>query len=92
MWQVLEAATNTSSADYKVTIRRAAFVHSDDYEFHKKLLDHLRDLRNHMVHVADDLQTIESNLYLLKSYVEDILLFHFNHGADFDSFKEVSEF
>lgn len=91
LWQALEAATNTVNETYKVTVRRAAFIYRD-HSYHTEVLDHLREYRNRLVHADGESKTIESKLYLLKMYVEDIIMFHVENGRGFSSLAEVSEF
>jgi len=91
LWQVLEAATNTQKDGYKTTIERTAFLFSN-YEFHKSILNQLRQLRNSLVHQAFEPSTIESNLVLLKNYVEQIILFHLNLAGNFKSIEDSAIF
>lgn len=91
LWQVLEAATNTSDGSHKVTVRRVAFLYPDR-EFNHAFIDHLRNMRNQLVHESADKNTMETHLFLLKNYVEDILLFHLRQAGQFRTLGEVSEF
>lgn len=91
LWQVLEAATITSkNENHKVTARRASAVYRD-YNQHGAILDQLRSLRNVLVHETDEPSTIESNLFLLKNYVENLLIFHLHEGRRFSSLKESAQ-
>ena len=91
LWQVLEAATNTSNGNHKETIRRVAFLYKDR-DFHFAFLDHLRTMRNQLVHESAEKETMESNLYFLKNYVEDLLIFHLKQAGQFQNPGEASEF
>lgn len=91
LWQVLEAATNTSDGNHKVTIKRVAFLYLDR-DFHYAFLDHLRNMRNQLVHESADNDTTESHLYLLKNYVEELLLFHLEQAGQFRTLGDVSEY
>lgn len=90
LWQVLEAATNTSDGNHKVTIKRVAFLYLDK-DFNYAFLDHLRNMRNQLVHESADKETMESHLYLLKNYVEDLLIFHLGQAGKFRTLGEFSE-
>lgn len=91
LWQVLETATNTSNGNHQVTVRRVAFLYADR-EFNHAFIDHLRNMRNQLVHESADKSTMESHLFLLKNYVETLLLFHLKQAGQFRTLGEVSEF
>lgn len=91
LWQVLETATNTSDGNHKVTVRRVAFLY-EDRELNHAFIDHLRNMRNQLVHESADKSTMESHLFLLKNYVEALLLFHLKQAGQFRTLGEVSEF
>lgn len=93
LWSVLELLTNTTLKDnFKVTVRRASFVHKDN-ESHHQILNTLRIFRNAAVHSsADSSGQIESFLYLLKRYVEQLIRFHLWIRVKFPSFAEAASF
>lgn len=91
LWNVIEELTHTCSDGYKVTIRRASFVFKDP-EYHRQILNHLRDLRNSFVHAHGTADNIETYLYQLKRYVETLLYFHLSHGPDFENIGESAYF
>ena len=91
LWQVLESTTDTIQEKYAVTVKRAAFVNTE-YEFHQSLLDGLRVMRNRLVHSGERTPAIEYHLFRLKTYVENLLLFHLNFAGTFPSLKHVGEF
>lgn len=90
LWQVLEEITGTRKANYDVTIRRASFLYEDP-EYHRGMLNHLREIRNSYIHSGSETLTIESSLYLLKNYVEKIMMFHLRNAGTFRSIAEVAE-
>jgi hypothetical protein len=90
LWGVLEALTATLG-NYDVTIKRTSFIYQEDI-FHKQILQNLRELRNQRVHHDVSSDTMESNLYLLKGYVEDLMTFHLVRGSRFACFEDVMEF
>lgn len=91
LWQALEAVTGTSKMKYETTIRRAAFLY-DDVEYHRRVLQDLRDCRNELVHAQQDPTGLETRLYVLKRYVESALVFHLGHAGDFKSLDEAGHF
>lgn len=91
LWQALEVATHTINEPYSVTVRRTSFIYKD-WQLRGNVLEHLREYRNKLVHFGDESESIESNLYLLKGYVEDMLMFHLNEGPRFSSMTEFAQF
>jgi hypothetical protein len=90
LWSVLEQLTNTDDS-YKTTIRRASFVF-EDRNFCQQVLRHLKDYRNKFVHEAADNSEIETYIYQLNNFVEQLLSFHLGNKYGFESIEEASEF
>ena len=92
LWRGLEKLTNTTAADnYTTTVRRASFMYSDR-EYHKQILNHLKDYRNRAVHVGSCSSDIEICMYQLKRYVEDAIEFHLGNSRRFESISIATEF
>lgn len=91
LWNVLEFLTKTKNADYKITIRRAAFILKDKH-FHTHILNHLRNYRNNLMHADVDNSEIETYVYQLKRYVEALLKFHLWYKPRFKSIQEAATF
>jgi hypothetical protein len=91
LWRALEESTHTGVAPYTVTVNRASSLYSDR-EYHKDVLEHLRLFRNRLVHSGGESESLESNLYRLKGYVEQMLLFHIFQGNGFASLDEATDF
>jgi hypothetical protein len=63
--------------DHQVTVRRAAFIYdAQERDLHKQILEHLKNYRHGSVHAGEDSEAIETYLYQLKRYVEDLMEFH----------------
>ena len=91
LWSLLEHLTLSVKDDKKVTARRAAFLWKD-YEFHKEILQHLRDNRNSMVHLDQFGGRGEALVYQLKRYVEALLEFLVFSGSKFKRKEEIKHF
>lgn len=89
LWSLLEHLTLSVRAE--VTAKRAAFLWKD-YEFHKEILQHLRDNRNSMVHLDQFGGRGEALVYQLKRYVEALLEFLIFSGSKFKSAEEIKHF
>lgn len=91
LWSILEFLTNSTSDSYKVTVRRAAFMFADrDYSV--QVLNHLMNHRNRFVHAGTDTGEIESLVYLLKRYVDALLMFHIGNSFKFESLASAALF
>jgi hypothetical protein len=95
---LLEEMTGTKPTDHHdVTVERAIFHYAaQDRDLHEQVLKHLKNYRHGSVHADEASEAIETYLYQLKRYVEDLLLFHLqSHPASnpgFGSFDEAVRF
>jgi hypothetical protein len=84
LWSILEFLTDSTFNPYKVAVRRAAFMFAErDYSV--QVLTHLMNHRNRFVHAGTDTAEIESLVYLLKRYVDALLMFHIGNLFKFKS-------
>jgi len=91
LWSLLEYLTDSGNDPYKVANRRAAFMF-DDRVRSTLVLGHLTNHRNRFVHAGSDTDNIESLVFLLKKYVDALLLFHLGNSFDFASRAEAARF
>lgn len=91
LWSLLERLTNTLLESYKVTVKRAVFLFSDR-DFHQQILSHLRSSRNRAVHAGEETEEIETLVYQLKLYIEQLIFFHIYNTFGFSSLRETAEF
>lgn len=91
MWGILEYLTDTTSASYKVTVRRAAFLFADN-DYSVQALTHLMNHRNRFVHAGSESDEVESLVYLLKRYVDALFLFHIGTKFKFQSRSDAAQF
>lgn len=98
LWGLLEDMTGTRPTDsHDITISRAVFHYAaQNRNLHKQILNHLKNYRNASVHAGEASEAIETYLYQLKRYVEDLLKFHLeSHPASnpgFETFEEAVRF
>lgn len=84
LWSILEFLTDSTFDPYKVAVRRAAFMFAErDYSV--QVLTHLMNHRNRFVHTGTDTNEIESLVYLLKRFVDALLMFHIGNSFKFES-------
>jgi len=91
LWSILECLTNTLKDSYDKTIRRVAFQYSD-HEYNRQVLEHLRHYRNRSVHLGTGENDIDTHVYQLKGYVEQLLRFHIANYYKFESITEAARF
>lgn len=91
LWSLLEYLTDSSHDPYKVATRRVAFMFADR-ERTQLVLTHLTNHRNRFVHAGSDSDEIESLVFLLKRYVDSLLLFHLGNRLGFTTRAEVAQF
>ena len=91
LWSLLEYLTDSTHDPYKVATRRAAFMFTDRARS-QLVLTHLTNHRNRFVHAGSDTDDIESLVFLLKRYVDELLLFHIRNPFGFSSRSEAALF
>ena len=91
LWGVLEYLTSTLRDSYDKTIKRTVF-HYADRDYHKQVLEHLRQYRNKSVHFGTGESDIQTHVYQLKRYVELLLRFHIENHFKFDSISQAAKF
>jgi hypothetical protein len=92
LWGLLEFLTNTQSASYTETIKRALFLYGEhENRFHSLILSQLRDRRNSSVHGGNTSTKTEPRIYQLRRYVTRLFRFHLEYGASCKSMSGVQE-
>jgi hypothetical protein len=91
LWSLLELLTDTAKSNYDVTIDRTSYIF-EEHNWHKQILQHLREHRNKFVHTDEENSEIEIYLYQLKYYIEGLLQFHLDNTFKFTSIQEAGNF
>ena len=91
LWSLLEQLTDTGSSGYDKTIARTLFFYKND-KLNKEALEHLRIVRNRLIHKGESPDDIEPIIFQMKRYVERILLFHINNLKYFLNIQEVGKY
>lgn len=89
LWGVLEELTGRP--EQSTMSRRVSSLCSRRAEA-RAILDHLRDVRNGLVHRGHELEKAERLLFLLREFVDVTLRFHLTKGSSFSSIEEASSF
>jgi len=91
LWSVLELLTATGNQRYDVTIKRASYIF-EEREYYRHLLDQLREYRNSTVHDDAQTQEIETYLYQLKNFVDELFRFHLFNNFGFETIEDAGTF
>lgn len=90
LWGLLESLTGSPN-NHDTVADRALFLWPEDGIQHQ-MLKHLRRQRNQYVHKGARREDVETLVFLLKRYVERLILYHLYDGRDYDSLKESARF
>ncbi len=91
LWSVLEYVTMTGGNKYDVTIKRTLSLLKNS-EYHKIILNDLKEKRNNLVHANSQLHRNYDVLQQLIGYVNSVLLFMIQHGYRFSNEEKLAEF
>lgn len=93
LWGILETLTGTQQKRHsRRQCHRAAFLFKD-FDYHRQLISQLRDDRNRFAHLGrSDEDRGEPQMYLLKRYVEQLLVFHLRNKSRFATIDEAASF
>jgi hypothetical protein len=92
VWSVLEYLTNSIGA-YDTLISRSSFLATDrERTLVRMILQHLRDVRNAVVHADEERSNMNAYLYELKFITEWLIFFHLNEGKLFGSRARAAEY
>ncbi|RXK08032.1 HEPN domain-containing protein [Halarcobacter bivalviorum] len=90
-WGAIETLVSTNGNNYDEIPRRVSFLY-EDREYHRQVLEHLREYRNAYVHEGNYLHDVTAHCYQLQSYFRNLFLFHLRNSDFFNSLDEVNSF
>lgn len=90
LWSILEFLTSSSRGRYDQTISRTLFRYND-IDLARQVLEHLRDVRNRIVHSNEKDDRARYLVFQLKKFVEDMFLFHIHSKYHFNSLDEAAQ-
>ena len=91
LWGAFESLTSPDRADYDKVIVRSAFLFKD-HNYHRQILEHLREYRNKSVHAGDQSESAKTHCFQLQIYFRSLIWFHLRNVARFRTLSEVNEF
>lgn len=75
LWGAIESIAAPSENRYDNITRRCAFLF-EEYEYHKQMLEHLREYRNSTVHAGEESVNAKDNCFQLQFYFYHLMQFH----------------
>lgn len=91
LWGALETLTTPGRADYGRLVQRCSFLFRET-EFHRQLLEHLREYRNTSVHAGEESDRARTHCFQLQLYFVNLIWFHVRNARTFDSLEEANAF
>jgi len=74
LWGALESIAAPSESNYESITRRCAFLFKEA-EYHKQVLEHLREYRNKSIHAGDQSERAKTFCFQLQYYFRELILF-----------------
>ena len=91
VWGALETLACPGSADYAQIVKRCAFLHKDA-QYHRQVLEHLREYRNQSVHAGDQAELAKTHCYQAQGYFASLFCFHLRNVRTFTSLDDANSF
>lgn len=91
LWSALESLATPGQADYDRLVKRNSFLFQDT-EYHRQLLEHLREYRNASVHAGEESDRARTHCFQLQLYLVNMIWFHVRNAKEFSSLVEANEF
>lgn len=91
LWGALESLVTPDVADYDRLVSRCAFLFQD-IDFHRQLLEHLREYRNVNVHAGEESELARTHCFQLQLYFVNLIWFHLSNTNFFRTLDEANAF
>lgn len=91
LWGALEMLTSPGQADYDKLVQRCTFLFMDT-EFHRQLLEHLREYRNRSVHAGEESEQARTHCFQLQFFFSVLVKFHIASVQYFRTLDEANFF
>jgi len=91
LWGALECLASPGVARYDNIVKRCSLLFPED-DYHRQILEHLREFRNRSIHSGDQSKRAKTFCYQMQFYFWKLVLFHFHLGSNFTSLDEANRF
>lgn len=91
LWGALESIAAPGESNCDSVTRRCAFLFEEN-QYHKQILEHLREYRNSNVHSGELTDQAKMYCFQLQYYFHNLLVFHLKNAGEFNSLDEANSF
>ncbi len=91
LWGAIECLAAPGNRNYDQITKRCSFLFSEA-EYHRQVLEHLREYRNKNVHAGEENDSAKLNCYQLQYYFRELILFHLRNVNEFDNLDEANQY
>jgi hypothetical protein len=91
LWGALEELACPDSANYEKLVQRCSYCFKDT-QYHRQMLEHLREYRNQTVHAANVAMSAKVHCFQLQQYFYELFLFHIRNIKVFANLEEANQF
>lgn len=91
LWGAMEELLSPNGANYDLVTRRCSFLFKER-DYHRQLLEHLREYRNANIHAGEQSETVKTLCYQLQFYFLHLIKFHLSNSKIFESLVQANEF
>jgi len=90
-WGAIESLVASDHNNCDMVSKRVSFLFADR-EYHKQVIEHLREYRNSSVHSGEVLQDTAVHCYQVQHYFLHLILFYVRNAEVFCDFNEANSF
>ncbi|MCV3265220.1 hypothetical protein OGZ01_32380 [Vibrio harveyi] len=87
----LECVAAPSESNCDSVTRRCAFLF-EEHEYHKQILEHVREYRNRNVHAGEESKAAKNHGFQIQRYFKQLWLFHIHNVGNFDEILDANRF
>lgn len=91
LWGALECLASPGGARYESITKRCSFIF-EEHEYHRQILEHLREFRNSSVHAGEHSERAKTFCYQMQFYFSKLLIFHLNMSEFCGSLDQANQF
>ena len=91
LWGVLENIVSPNEKNYNKISKRVSFLFKEP-QYHKQVIEHLREYRNSTIHAGDQSRRAKSLCFQLQFYIRKIINFHITYSENFESLQQANNF
>ncbi len=91
LWGAIESLAAPAEANYDKVTQRCSFLFKE-HDYHKQILEHLREYRNSNIHAGDQSGKAKTNCFQLQYYFYHLILFHLKNNGSFKNLEEANNF